>query len=65
MIKLQFGKITKQADGRYKGHTRATCTQVEIDILPKLHKAADAVTDSRVMTDDTGHRDWMRLDLQG
>ena len=45
-----IGYVTKQADGRYKGHLRTVSIRAEIGILSNIHKAADAITDSRVMT---------------
>jgi uncharacterized protein (DUF736 family) len=45
-----IGYVTKQVDGRYFGHIRAASISAEIGILPNIHKAADAITESRMMT---------------
>ncbi|MBZ0217286.1 MAG: DUF736 family protein [Fimbriimonadaceae bacterium] len=45
-----MGTITKQSDGRYNSQTHATSIRAEIDILLNTHKAADAIIDSRVVT---------------
>lgn len=49
-IKLQFGTITKQADGRYNRYFRSYSIGAEIGILLNFHKAADGITNSRVVT---------------
>ena len=45
-----IGYVTKQADGRYKGHLRTVSIRAEIDILPNLQKTADSQPDFRVLT---------------
>ena len=46
-----IGYVTKQADGRYKGHLRTLSIKAEIDILPNIRKTADTQLDFRVMTE--------------
>jgi uncharacterized protein (DUF736 family) len=45
-----IGYVTKQADGRYKGHLRTLTIQAEIDIIPNIQKSADGQPDYRVLT---------------
>ena len=45
-----IGYVTKQADGRYKGHLRTVSIKAEIDILPNIQKNADSQPDFRVIT---------------
>ena len=45
-----IGYVTKQADGRYKGHLRTVSIRAEIDILPNIQKNADSQPDFRVLT---------------
>jgi uncharacterized protein (DUF736 family) len=49
-IMTAIGYVTKQADGRYKGHLRTVSIRAEIDILPNLQKNADSQPDFRVLT---------------
>ena len=46
-----IGYVTKQADGRYKGHLRTLSIKAEIDILSNIRKTADTQLDFRVMTE--------------
>ena len=45
-----IGYVTKQGDGRYKGHLRTVSIKAEIDILPNIQKTADSQPDFRVLT---------------
>ena len=45
-----IGQITKQVDGHYNSHIRPASIRAEIGILSNIHKVADAITDSCVMT---------------
>ena len=45
-----IGYVTKQADGRYKGHLRTVSIKAEIDILPNIQKNTDTQPDFRVVT---------------
>lgn len=46
-----IGYVTKQADGRYKGHLRTVSIKAEIDILPNTQKNSDSQPDFRVVTE--------------
>lgn len=48
-----IGYVTKQADGRYKGHLRTVSIQAEIDIVPNVQKNAGTQPDFRVLTQGT------------
>jgi uncharacterized protein (DUF736 family) len=45
-----IGYVTKQPDGRYKGHLRTVSIQAEVDIVPNIQKSSDAQPDFRVLT---------------
>ena len=45
-----IGYVTKQSDGRYKGHLRTVSIQAEVDIVPNIQKSSDSQPDFRVLT---------------